>query len=1025
MFKDLGGEKLDIQGLTINLPPVGYVFNKFTQKLEQREVFKRSNKPKEQYWEIPKKPFNVKRRLDIEYKKWLKNSSFFEPELQSYREREWDRTTNGFWFYLKGKPVYITGQHYFMLAHWTIEGNAPDFRTTDMEWHYFWEYCWEDPKCYGMLEVTQRRQGKCLKINELCRMYDGSIKKVDDIKVGDLLMGPDSKPRLVKDVYGGIDFMYEVIPNKGDGFTCTGEHILYLFYNNCYKNPRFGWEPKTFVNINTKDYNSLTDSDKSHLVMVRSGWGFQYDNKDHNVPPYLLGLYLGDGTNKDGSITNPEPEIQEYLFNYADSIGYKVRVDKLAHFITRPDNYYGKNLYKSFLREIDVLDNKHIPKEYLIDSFNNRLELLAGIIDTDGHLNVDNRKNNKKCSYEIIQKNKKLSYDIVELARSLGFYVSINEKIAKLNRVDKDQYSCVVYRIRIFGKTEIIPCKVARKKSDIGNTRQSSLNTGIKIKELPPDRYIGIETDGDHLFLLADGTIVHNSVRAGNAIYYRTSRAKEKKSGIQSKTDADGERLFSKQVVNPMKKLERIFLPLMDKALGSTPKKKISFNKTSSTAEKEDEEIFETKELISEIDFRSSTESAYDGEKMYVYISDECGKVERASIYKRHGMVKPCMTVGKRIIGKMMYTTTVEDIGDADKYDEGNFERLWDESNQNKKDSKTGQTISGLYRYFLPADHALEYDEYGYPKVEENRIFLENQREVYSGNSVEKASYIRRYPLVIEEAFWTPGDEGIYDQIAVQNARDNLKAVNKEDLLIYGNLVWKNGIRGSGVDFIETKHGRFAFHKDFNIKNECLIQNTDIDWTGDYIPRRAKERIIGVDPFDHKEISKGYTGSKAAAYLYIKYMPRNPLSETFVAQYLMRPEDIDEFHEDIAKLAFATGAEVLIENQKQALIKFLGDSKFKQFLVSFDGNTTGVPASRKNKTAAADATAIYIRDSIEKVVFNELLDDWSRFNLKNSTKFDAAMAAGWALLGSFSERTMSMTNTEEKKQAIYDMSNFY
>lgn len=675
MFKDLGGEKLDIQGLTINLPPVGYVFNKFTQKLEQREVFKRSNKPKEQYWEIPKKPFNVKRRLDIEYKKWLKNSSFFEPELQSYREREWDRTTNGFWFYLKGKPVYITGQHYFMLAHWTIEGNAPDFRTTDMEWHYFWEYCWDDPKCYGMLEVTQRRQGK--------------------------------------------------------------------------------------------------------------------------------------------------------------------------------------------------------------------------------------------------------------------------------------------------------------------------------------------------------------SVRAGNAIYYRTSRAKEKKSGIQSKTDADGERLFSKQVVNPMKKLERIFLPLMDKALGSTPKKKISFNKTSSTAEKEDEEIFETKELISEIDFRSSTESAYDGEKMYVYISDECGKVERASIYKRHGMVKPCMTVGKRIIGKMMYTTTVEDIGDADKYDEGNFERLWDESNQNKKDSKTGQTISGLYRYFLPADHALEYDEYGYPKVEENRIFLENQREVYSGNSVEKASYIRRYPLVIEEAFWTPGDEGIYDQIAVQNARDNLKAVNKEDLLIYGNLVWKNGIRGSGVDFIETKHGRFAFHKDFNIKNECLIQNTDIDWTGDYIPRRAKERIIGVDPFDHKEISKGYTGSKAAAYLYIKYMPRNPLSETFVAQYLMRPEDIDEFHEDIAKLAFATGAEVLIENQKQALIKFLGDSKFKQFLVSFDGNTTGVPASPKNKTAAADATAIYIRDSIEKVVFNELLDDWSRFNLKNSTKFDAAMAAGWALLGSFSERTMSMTNTEEKKQAIYDMSNFY
>lgn len=820
MFKDLGGEKLDIQGLTINLPPVGYVFNKFTQKLEKREVFKRSGKPKEQYWEIPKKPFNVKRRLDIEYKKWLKNPSFFEPELQSYREREWDRTTNGFWFYLKGKPTYITGQHYFMLAHWTIEGNAPDFRVTDMEWHYFWEYCWEDPKSYGMLEVTQRRQGKCLKINELCRMHDGSVKKVDEIKIGDLLMGPDSKPRLVKDVYGGIDFMYEVV-SKSSKHYYTGEHILCL------------------------------------------------------------------------------------------------------------QKYNGKHALDYTIENISV-------KDFVSLGYNERKKYTQTILTSD--------------------------------------------------RVLFEQ---------------------------------------IKVKQLPPDRYIGIETDGDHLFLLSDGTIVHNSVRAGNAIYYRTSRAKEKKSGIQSKTDADGERLFSKQVVNPMKKLERIFLPLMDKALGSTPKKKVSFNKTSSTAEKEDEEIFEIKELISEIDFRSSTESAYDGDKLYVYISDECGKVEKASIYKRHGIVKPCMTVGKNIIGKMMYTTTVEDIGDADKYDEGNFERLWDESDQNKKDIKTGQTISGLYRYFLPADHALDYDEYGYPKVEENRMFLENQRESKSGNSVEKASYIRRYPLAIEEAFWTPGDEGIYDQIAVQNARDNLKAVNKEDLLIYGNLVWKNGIRGNGVEFIETKHGRFAFHKDFNIKNECLLQNSDIDWTGDYIPKRAKERIIGVDPFDHKEISKGYTGSKAAAYLYIKYMPRNPLSETFVAQYLMRPEDIDEFHEDIAKLAFATGAEVLVENQKQALIKFLGDSKFKQFLVSFDGNTTGVPASPKNKTAAADATAIYIRDSIEKVVFNELLDDWSRFNLKNSTKFDAAMASGWALLGSFSERTMLMTNTEEKKQVIYDMSNFY
>ena len=675
MYKDIGGKKLDIQGIVVNLPPEGYVFNQFTQEIEYRGVYSRSDKVKEQCWEIPKKPHNVKRRLDEEYARRKTDPDFFDRDLQIYREREWDRTTNGFWFMFRGVAVYITGQHYFFLCHWSIKGLSPDFRTTDVEWHYFWEYCWNDPKCYGMLEITQRQQGK--------------------------------------------------------------------------------------------------------------------------------------------------------------------------------------------------------------------------------------------------------------------------------------------------------------------------------------------------------------SVRAGCTIWFRTSRVKEAKSGIQSKADIDAKRLFSFQVVNPMKKLERIFKPVMDTTLGSTPKNKISFNKTSSRSSEENPDNYDIKELVSEIDYRSSAEGAYDGETLLLKVDDECGKVEHASAYDRHYIVKPALFRNGKIAGKVLATTTVEDIGDFDSYDEGNFQKLWDESDHLSKDPRINETKSGMYRYFLSAERAYSYNEYGEPNIEENRITLENWRESFGTDTNSRVSFIRRYPLNVEEAFWTPSDEGIYDQIAIENAKSALMSLSKEDLLVRGNLVWKNNVRFSGVDFVETKDGRFSINKKFDIVAECKLENTTKDMWGNIIPKNDLKRVVGVDPFDHKMVKKGYTGSNAAAYLYFKYEPRNPLSETFIAEYLMRPEDLAEFHEDISKLAFMSGAEILVENNKQLLINYLNSSGMSKFVASFDGHTDGVPASTKNKQSAADSTSIYIRDNIQKVPFMKLLLDWNKFNLKNSTKFDAAMAAGWTLLGSFVERTEGTTKQEQPKQVVYNAESFY
>jgi hypothetical protein len=68
--------------------------------------------------------------------------------------------------------------------------------------------------------------GKCLKLGTPIIMYDGSIKEVQNIVVGDLLMGDDSTPRLVTSLARGKDKMYDVINDKGEKYTVNEEHIL-------------------------------------------------------------------------------------------------------------------------------------------------------------------------------------------------------------------------------------------------------------------------------------------------------------------------------------------------------------------------------------------------------------------------------------------------------------------------------------------------------------------------------------------------------------------------------------------------------------------------------------------------------------------------------------------------------------------------------------------------------------------------------------------------------------------------------
>lgn len=352
--------------------------------------------------------------------------------------------------------------------------------------------------------------GKCLAKDTPILMYDGGIKMVQDVVVGDVLMGDDSTPRNVLSVNSGQEQMYNIVPNKGMEWGCNESHILSL--RSC--STVYGYKKNEIVNISVSDYLKLDYNRKKHLVLWRTS--VEYAETENDIDPYMFGIWLGDGNSVNQKIYNVDKEIISYLQAYCDLNGYNLitSIDKRTNCgMFTISSGQGVEGFLRKLKDIDVYGNKHIPNGYLINSRKNRLELLAGLLDTDGSLNVDGNK----VSYEITQKNKRLSDEIHILANSLGFYCSKVEKMATMKRADGTYYKCLVYRMGIYGSNlHEIPCKVERKKAPHiinkhKNTR-NPLRTGFKLQKKDIGDYYGFTIDGNRLFVLGDYTVTHNTV---------------------------------------------------------------------------------------------------------------------------------------------------------------------------------------------------------------------------------------------------------------------------------------------------------------------------------------------------------------------------------------------------------------------------------------------------------------------------------------------------------------------------------
>lgn len=359
----------------------------------------------------------------------------------------------------------------------------------------------------GAIRAAKKHKSGIIKMATGCHakgteilMYDGTIKKVEDIVVGDQIMGPDSRPRNVLELCRGKDRMVKIVPTKGESFTINQDHILTLKRTRRRNGDK---KAELIEDIKFSDWEKMNPYYKHIRKLFRVG--VEFSKKELSIDPYFMGILLGDGSLGDSiGITSKDEEIISYCSDMAEKFGLQIRKSDITYFLTTGFHNRGKNNLINELRRNGLhhtkCSDKFIPQDYKTSSREDRLNLLAGLLDTDGHYT--------RKGYDFISKSQQLSNDVAFVCRSLGIaaYVSKQKKVCTNNGAEG-----FYYRVSISGNLDKIPCKIPRKVAEKRLQKKDVLVTGFKYEEAGYSDYYGFKVDSDNRYLMADFTVTHNS----------------------------------------------------------------------------------------------------------------------------------------------------------------------------------------------------------------------------------------------------------------------------------------------------------------------------------------------------------------------------------------------------------------------------------------------------------------------------------------------------------------------------------
>jgi len=349
----------------------------------------------------------------------------------------------------------------------------------------------------------------CHRKGQLILMWDGTLQKVEKIRKGDRLMGPDSTPRLVQELHSGVQSMFQVTPVKGEPWVVNQGHILTLIRTSRKSHGQYR-KVAELVDVSVEDWLSWSKTQKAAHKLLRVGVTFRANTQALPLEPYFLGVLLGDGAiTSTPRVTTVDPEILAELFRQAERYGLKVVLCKQKakcpsyNICGTKGGKPKENPITGKLRSLGLAGKscgfKFIPQIYRTASEDDRLQLLAGLLDTDGHLGCN--------GFDFISKARLLAEGVAFIARSLGLAAYLRLSKKRSQRGTEGTY----YRVSISGDTDRIPTRIPRKVATRRKQTKSVLHTGFTVAALPPEKFYGFSVNRDHRYLLGDFTVTHNS----------------------------------------------------------------------------------------------------------------------------------------------------------------------------------------------------------------------------------------------------------------------------------------------------------------------------------------------------------------------------------------------------------------------------------------------------------------------------------------------------------------------------------
>ena len=500
--------------------------------------------------------------------------------------------------------------------------------------------------------------------------------------------------------------------------------------------------------------------------------------------------------------------------------------------------------------------------------------------------------------------------------------------------------------------------------------------------------------------------------------------------GILSKSGPDAKKMFTDKVVPISVNYPFFFKPIQDgmdrpktELAYRVPASKLTRRNITSTSERPEE----LTGLDTTIDWKNTGDNSYDGEKLKLLVHDESGKWERPNnILNNWRVTKTTLRLGSKIVGKCMMGST------SNALDKGgdNFKKLYINSDVTKR-NRNGQTSSGLYSLFIPMEWNYEgfIDSYGLPVFDTPETEVEGpygdfidvgilehwQNEVDGLKNDQDGlnEFYRQFPRTEDHAFRDETKGSIFNLTKIYEQIDFNSDINKSSLVTRGNFSWVNGVKDTKVNFYPDLNGRFLVSWVPNIEqqNRVTIKN------GSKYPVNEHMGAFGCDSYDISgTVDK--KGSKGSLHGLTKFSMEDAPPNHFFLEYIARPQTSEMFFEDVLMALVFYGMPLLCENNKPRLLYYLKRRGYRGFSMNRPDKTWnklstaekeigGIPNSSEDiKQAHAAAIESYIQQYVGQkedltfgdMYFNNTLNDWSKFDINNRTRFDATISSGLAIM---------------------------